>query len=155
MAALVTSAAEYLADRVSGRARILLVNPPVQEKRYHWLRWNQPLELLRLSTWIKERARLAEVQFFDFMLPGSKGDVPRHKVKETWTGPGTPSLWHFGEPFEKFDAFLDDLLKRGWVPDLILVSSLTSYWHVAIEKVLLRICNILGPSHRLRTTLAL
>jgi hypothetical protein len=155
VAALVASAEGYLRDRVSGRARVLLVNPPVQEKRYHWLRWNQPLELLRLSTWIKDRARLAEVRFFDFMLPGAKGEIPRHKVKETWTGPGAPSLWHFGEPFEKFDAFLDDLLKHGWVPDVILVSSLTSYWHVAIEKLLLRICNVLGPVHRPRTTLAL
>jgi hypothetical protein len=155
VATLVASPSEYLRKALGPGARVLLVNPPVQEKRYHWIRWNQPLELLRLSTWLKETVGTADVQFFDFMLPSEQGDVPRHKVKETWTGPGAHSLWHFGQPFEKFDKHLDGLLKRRWVPDLILVSSLTSYWHVAIEKLLLRICNVLGPTHRSRTTVAL
>ncbi|HEV8573603.1 MAG TPA: hypothetical protein VGR43_02740, partial [Dehalococcoidia bacterium] len=155
MATLITAPAEYLRERLTSGAKVLLVNPPVQEKRYHWIRWNQPLELLRLSTWIKETTQSADVRLFDFMLPGEQGEVPRHKVKETWVGPGAPALWHFGQPFERFDRFLDELVKRRWVPDLIVVSSLTSYWHVAIEKLLLRICNVLGPTYRPRTRIAL
>ncbi len=155
MAALVAASADYLKRALSAKARVLLVNPPVQEKRYHWLKWNQPLELLRLSAWIKERIRSADVRLYDFMLPDPKGDVPRHKVKETWAAPGAEALWHFGRPFEAFDAYLDELVKSGWAPQLVVVSSLTSYWHVAIEKLLLRICNVLGPKHRPRATIAL
>jgi hypothetical protein len=155
MAALIPKAAEHLKHALPARAKMLLVNPPVQEKRYHWLRWNQPLELLRLSTWLKGNLQSADVRLFDFMFPEEDGGIPRHKVKETWTGPHAEALWHFGQPFEKFDSYLDELLKRGWAPDAIIVTSLTSYWHGAIEKLLLRMCNVLGPKHRTGTTIAL
>ena len=53
MARLVSDVGGYLGGMLDAKARVLLINPPVQEKRYHWIRWNQPVELLRLSTWIK------------------------------------------------------------------------------------------------------
>jgi hypothetical protein len=155
MAALIRAAADHLKHALPARAKVLLVNPPVQEKRYHWLRWNQPLDLLRLSTWLKGNVPAAEVRLFDFMFPDEEGSIPRHKVKETWTGPHGGALWHFGQPFEEFDRYLDELLKRSWVPDAIIVTSLTSYWHLAIEKLLLRMCNLLGPKYRTGTTIAL
>ncbi len=155
MAARIRTPAEYLKSALPANAKVLLVNPPVQEKRYHWLRWNQPLELLRLSTWLKEHVRAADIRLFDFMFPDKDGAIARHKVKETWAGPQAEALWHFGQPYEDFERYLDELLKRGWVPDLILVTSLTSYWHGAIEKLLLRMCNILGPKHRTGATIAL
>jgi hypothetical protein len=155
MARPISDVAGYLSEMLGPRARVLLVNPPVQEKRYHWIRWNQPLELLRLSTWIKTRTGCRDVDLFDFMAPNGRGEVPRHKVKETWTAPSPESLWHFGQPFEAFEEFLGKRLRRGWVPDVIVVSSLTSYWHASIEKLLVRLCNVLGPAHRPRTTIAL
>src|SRR5262245_56204986 len=155
MVALNATPAEYLKGALPAKAKILLVNPPVQEKRYHWLRWNQPLDLLRISTWLKDAVRPADVRLFDFMFADEAGTFPRHKVKETWGGPGAEALWHFGQPFEKFERYLDEQLKRGWVPDLILITSLTSYWHSAIEKLLLRICNELGPRQRSATKIAL
>jgi hypothetical protein len=155
MPALIPKPAAYLKSALPAKARVLLVNPPVQEKRYHWLKWNQPLELLRLSTWLKEKIGSADIRLFDFMFPDRDGAIPRHKVKETWAGPHAEALWHFGAPFEKFDRYFDDLLKSGWVPDVILVTSLTSYWHGAIEKLLLRMCNVLGPKYRSGTTIAL
>lgn len=155
MATLIPAGAEYLKHALPAKARVLLVNPPVQEKRYHWLRWNQPLDILRLSTWLKANVRSAEVRLFDFMFPEEDGSIPRHKVKETWAGPHGEAIWHFGQPFERFDQYLDELLKRGWVPDVITVTSLTSYWHGAIEKLLLRMCNLLGPKYRTGTTIAL
>ena len=77
------------------------------------------------ARWIKERERSVDVQLFDFMFRSGRGDVPRHKVKETWGGPHAEALWHFGRPFEEFDRYLDELLKRGWVPDVIVVTSLS------------------------------
>src|SRR5438034_7841362 len=111
MAALIPTPAEYLKHALPARAKVLLVNPPVQEKRYHWLRWNQPLDLLRLSTWLTENIRPTEVRLFDFMFPDENGDIFRHKVKETWSGPAPVALWHFGQPFEKFSRYLDELVK--------------------------------------------
>jgi hypothetical protein len=155
MARLVPDVGGFFGGVLGSKARVLLINPPVQEKRYHWIRWNQPLELLRLGTWLKTRTGCRDVCLFDFMVPGDRGEVPRHKVKDTWTAENPESLWHFGRPFEDFEEFLGKRLRRGWVPDIIVVSSLTSYWHVSIEKFLVRLCNVLGPAHRPRTTIAL
>ena len=38
---------------VSPSDGILLVNPPVEETRYAWLRWNQPLDLLKIGGYLK------------------------------------------------------------------------------------------------------
>src|SRR6185369_16207890 len=105
MARLVTNVGEDLRGRLGPESKVLLVNPPVQEKRYHWLRWNQPLDLLRLSSWLKEAVGFADIRLYDFMLADEAGTFPRHKVKETWGGPGADALWHFGRPFEAFDRY--------------------------------------------------
>ena len=43
----------------------------------------------------------------------------------------------------------------GWVADWIIVTSLTSYWHSAIEKLLPKLILRLGRRHRPTTTIAL
>jgi hypothetical protein len=158
MATLVGDPTKYLKRLLTRRTRVLLINPPVEERRYHWLRWNQPLELLRLSSWIREHEKNAEVRLFDFMLPvDDAGTVPKHKVKESWTGaPDDEQLWHFGQPFEVFEtSFRTLLFREGWVPDVIVVSSLTSYWHTSIEKLLNKICMHLGKPLRRRAKICL
>src|SRR5688572_23018724 len=138
MAKRVDDPVRYLKDRVTKKSRVLLINPPVEERRYHWLRWNQPAELLRLSAWLKSVCRGVDVRLFDFMFPDEGGTVPKHKVKETWLGPNPLQLWHFGRSFEDFEAtFSRWTLRDGWLPDVIIISSLTSYWHTSIEKLLI------------------
>src|SRR5687768_15116903 len=108
------------------------------------------MELLRLSSWMKASHPGISVRLFDFMLPDAGGNVPKQKVKETWTGADADDqLWHFGEPFDALERELKSLdAKHGWVPDIIIVSSLTSYWHVSIEKLLIRLCTFLGKKKR-------
>ena len=106
MAKSISNPRSYLKKHLSPLA-VLLVNPPVQERRYHWIRWNQPTDLLRLSAWLKSTHRGIDVRLFDFMLPDDSGHVPKHKVKETWAGAeGNAQLWHFGQPFDVFDRTL-------------------------------------------------
>ena len=125
------------------------MNPPVQERRYHWIRWNQPTDLLRLSAWLKAAHHGIDVRLFDFMLPDRTGHVPKHKVKETWTGSDDDAqLWHFGQPFDVFNRTLARLNDERWTPDVVIVSSLTSYWHVSIEKLLIKLCTQLGRARR-------
>lgn len=147
MAELVADPAAFLSKHLSRKSRVLLVNPPVQERRYHWLRWNQPMELLRLSSWLKSKHPGIEVKLLDFMAPDLAGAVPRHKVKETWTGSSNDQqLWHFGQRYEAVVPYV--AASQKWTPTLILVSSLTSYWHVSVEKLLIHICATLGPTRR-------
>lgn len=157
MAHLIHEPEAYLTTTLGSEARILLVNPPVEEKRYHWLRWNQPLDLLRLSTWLKRQHPGVSVKLFDFMLPDTAGGVHKHKVKETWGGSGNDAqLWHFGRTFEDFETKLKGWVQEArWVPDCVLVSSLTSYWHVSIEKLLIKLCNCVTREARKRMQIVL
>ena len=145
MAVLDHNPEQYFSREVDQKSRVLLINPPVQERRYHWLRWNQPTELLRLSSWLRVKHAGIGVRLFDFMFPDSSGSVSKHKVKETWGGSETDSqLWHFGRRFEEFEEYVSGMLLDDWIPDAIVVSSLTSYWHVSIEKLLIKLCTRLG-----------
>jgi hypothetical protein len=157
MAKLYDDAEKFFTRRLDGGCRVLLVNPPVQERRYHWLRWNQPLELLRLSAWLKKKWPKIDVRLEDFLFPDEDGAVPKHKVKETWTGSSDDDqLWHFGQTFDAFGERLAHMLQREkWVPDLVVVTSLTSYWHVSIEKLLNKICMRLGRPLRRKVKLVL
>jgi hypothetical protein len=156
VARLINNPSAYLKKHLTRRSRVLLVNPPVQERRYHWLRWNQPLDLLRLSSWLKASHRGIEVKLFDFMLPNEAGQVPKHKVKETWTGADDDDqLWHFGASFDAFERAFTSLSQSGWRPDFVIISSLTSYWHVSIEKLLIKLCSRLDRVRRDATTICL
>lgn len=156
MARLIDKPAQYLKRHLDQSCRVLLVNPPVQERRYHWLRWNQPMELLRLSSWLKATHPGISIRLFDFMFPDEGGNVPKQKVKETWTGADhDDQLWHFGQSYEAFDQELRALAGSEWVPDIVLISSLTSYWHVSVEKLLIRLCAYLGPKRRKNTQICL
>src|SRR5580704_1621979 len=155
MADLHSDADAFLGRAVGSGSRVLLINPPVQEKRYHWIRWNQPLELLRLSTWLKQNAKKVDVRLFDFMAPDSEGGVPKHRVKERWQGSGEAIIWHFGRPFDDFESKLLQWRRDGWSPDIIVISSLCSYWHISIEKLLIQLCMKLGPKKRRQTKVCL
>jgi hypothetical protein len=90
------------------------------------------------------------------MRPEGDGNVPKQKGKETWTGAAADDqLWHFGQSYDVCDRELRALAASDWTPDVILISSLTSYWHVSIEKLLIRICTYLGPKRRKKTTICL
>src|SRR5438034_5237316 len=73
--AKVISARALLSKEVEPRDRILLVNPPVEETRYSWIRWNQPLDLLKLATVLRSQVGCS-VELFDCMKPDAEGAVP-------------------------------------------------------------------------------
>src|SRR5277367_3425406 len=77
MAKIITANA-LLSRHVTRSDRILLLNPPVEETRYSWLRWNQPLDLLKLASRLRVRVECS-VELLDCMKPDESG-----KVKEDW-----------------------------------------------------------------------
>jgi len=134
-----TLSAQEVLNRTQGR--VLLVNPPVIDSRYPWVRWNQPLDLLKLGTALKEMHD-CQVRLFDFMLPSQKGRVPRRQSKiEDDLPPGEPIRWHFGQSWEKFDAYLEELVRCNWVPDSVWITTLTSFWWQAVPLVADRVKN--------------
>src|SRR5204863_4591919 len=73
MAKIIT-ANSLLSKHVTRRDRVLLLNPPVEETRYSWIRWNQPLDLLKLGGYLRDEVGCA-VELLDLMKPDPKGDV--------------------------------------------------------------------------------
>ena len=133
-----------LLEQVQSHARILLVNPPVFETRYSWLRWNQPLDLLRIGAYLKS-SKKCDVELFDFMLPNEKGRVQKRgltgqeRYKEVGGGDFayTYPMWRFGKPF---DALNDWLIQRragnGRAdPTQVWITSLCSYWYASIHQL--------------------
>ena len=73
----IQQAFQYIEKSFTAKDRILLINPPVIETRYQWVKWNQPLDLLKLSSYLKTNIG-CEVLLFDFMLPKT-GKVNRSR----------------------------------------------------------------------------
>ena len=123
------------------QGRVLLINPPVIDSRYAWVKWNQPLDLLKLGSALSQ-TRDCDVKLFDFMLPSPKRRVGRRqsKIKDD-LAPGEPIRWHFGQSWDKFDAYLDALASRNWIPDSVWITTLTSFWWQAVPLVANKVKN--------------
>lgn len=121
--------------------RVLLINPPVVDTRYEWIKWNQPLDLLKLSTVLKEDYK-CHVKLFDFMLPNPSGIVPRRQSRIEFDLPyGEPTRWHFGKSWDTFDTYLDELVSEKWLPDSVWITTLTSFWWQTVPLVADRVKN--------------
>ena len=135
---------QTLLNQVQERDWILLVNPPVFETRYSWLRWNQPLDLLKIGAYLKSNKDCG-VELFDFMVPNNEGRVQkkaltgRERYKEVGDGHFAYKypMWRFGRPF---DALKDWLIERRadnerCEPTQVWITSLCSYWYASIHQL--------------------
>jgi len=136
--AQIISAQQILSDTQN---RVFLINPPVIDSRYEWIKWNQPLDLLKLSTMLKT-INGCQVKLFDFMLPNPSGIVPRRQSRLEFDLPSEEQArWHFGQSWEKFDEYLDSLLDIKWIPNSVWITTLTSFWWQAVPLVADRVKN--------------
>src|ERR1700682_2538577 len=92
--------------------RILLINPPVEETRYSWIRWNQPTDLLKIGAFLKAKIH-CEVELLDLMKRDADGKVPeewlRGDRRYRTLGDERYPMRRFGRPYS---AFTEWLLKR-------------------------------------------
>ncbi len=131
---------KLLARQVRRKDRVLLVNPPVEETRYSWVRWNQPLDLLKLGSFLKEQVG-CEVELLDCMKPNRKGEVreewlPRDRRYYTVKADRYP-MRLLGEPGTR----LADLVRqkqsegKGGLPTQVWITSLCSYWYSTVAEM--------------------
>src|SRR2546426_2800000 len=84
----IITANTLVSKHVRRQDRVLLINPPVEETRYSWLRWNQPLDLLKLASYLHSHIE-CKVELLDYMhnltprdmcgrsgFPGTDGTIP-------------------------------------------------------------------------------
>jgi hypothetical protein len=117
--------AEQWLSQVRPGSRVLLVNPYVQDVRYPWVRWNQPVDLLKLATLLQSPRFSCQVELIDCMLPTEAGRVTDRYVEDLATGERYRT---FGVVLDKSQRSLLHELNQVWPPDYVVLSTLTSYW---------------------------
>ncbi|MCH8054577.1 MAG: hypothetical protein IH857_00280 [Deltaproteobacteria bacterium] len=139
MAKILTSHA-LLSRHVTRKDRVLLVNPPVEETRYSWRRWNQPLDLLKLASRLRRQVE-CEVELLDFMQPDRKGRVrnvwlPLDRRHYTVKGTRYP-MYQIGKPYSLFSEWIlsKRTERRSLEPTQVWITSLCSYWYESVAEL--------------------
>ncbi len=139
MAKIIT-ANVLLSKKVTRRDRVLLLNPPVEETRYSWLRWNQPLDLLKIASRLRSHVGCG-IELLDCMKPDKSGKVdenrlPRDRRYYSVKGERYP-MRRFGMSYGDLTKQLTSMQKEGGKrkPTQIWISSLCSYWYESVAEV--------------------
>src|SRR5262245_51616711 len=140
MAKIVT-ANTLLSKHVTRRDRVLLLNPPVEETRYSWVRWNQPLDLLKIASRLRSHVGCG-VELLDCMKPDESGKVaedwlPRDRRYYNVQGERYP-MRRFGTSYGELTRQLTAMQKEeegGKRPTQIWITSLCSYWYESVAEV--------------------
>ncbi len=140
MMAKIITANALLSKQATSRDRVLLLNPPVEETRYSWVRWNQPLDLLKIASHLRSRVECG-VELLDCMKPDENGKVP-----EDWL-PRDRRYYSVKDeryPMRRYGTSYGDLTKQLMAmqreeggkrsPTQIWVSSLCSYWYEGVAE---------------------
>jgi len=134
--AKIISAKTLVEGHVTASDTVLLVNPPVEDTRYSWLRWNQPSDLLKIASFLRSEVG-CDVQLFDYMQPNSKGKVlfqrlPGERQNKHLGGERYP-MRRYGLPYRA----LRGALAEGSVqkPSHVWITSLCSYWFPSVAQV--------------------
>src|SRR5438128_1197111 len=106
-----TLTAQSLVRKLRRKDRVLLINPPVEETRYSWVRWNQPLDLLKIGAYLRSEVG-CRVALLDFLQPDAKGDVPEQWLprdrRYVTIGEHRYPMRHFGRPFTELQTWVDE-----------------------------------------------
>jgi len=133
------TAKTLLNKSVSRSDCILLVNPPVEETRYAWLRWNQPLDLLKIGGYLKQRVE-CDVELLDYMKPDAKGKVAQQRLpgarQERIVGGERYPMRRYGLPYNELTKWTAKRRVAGAkLPTQVWITSLCSYWFQSVAQV--------------------
>jgi hypothetical protein len=139
MAKIIT-ANSLLSKQVTRRDRVLLLNPPVEETRYSWVRWNQPLDLLKIASRLRSQVECG-VELLDCMKPDQSGKVaeewlPRDRRYYSVKGERYP-MRRFGMSYPELTKQLATMQQEGVkrCPTQVWISSLCSCWYESVAEV--------------------
>jgi len=114
--------------------RVLLLNPPVYDTRFHWAKWQQPTLLLRLATHYKRAG--ADVRFVDALFRRPAERLRRERVGTIDLDGIKVNKWRFGISRAALDSRLRELERSGWQPDQVIVECFTTFWWEGAEEAI-------------------
>jgi hypothetical protein len=140
----IITANTLVSKHVRQKDRVLLVNPPVEETRYSWLRWNQPLDLLKIGAFLRSEVGCT-VALLDCLRPNADGTVrekplPRGRNSHDVRGHRYP-MRRFGEPATRIEELFGPG-RRGDPPTQVWITSLCGFWFEAVAET----CRIVQQS---------
>src|SRR5271166_3095718 len=139
MMAKIISADTLIASHLKKQDRVLLINPPVVQTRYSWVRWNQPLDLLKLASYLRTNLG-CEIHLLDYMKPDKKGEVPQEWLPKAsryvLMGDEKYPMRRFGRSHRVLKDWLamSRAKAKGGLPTQVWITSLCSYWFESISE---------------------
>jgi hypothetical protein len=132
-------AEDLLAKRVHSSDHVLLINPPVEETRYSWVRWNQPLDLLKLGQLLTTEVG-CRVSLVDHMRPDPAWKVPFEFLPASRRyyelGGEQYPMRRFGRPYKEIHDWKREQSRGGEPePSQVWITSLCSYWFDAVAQM--------------------
>jgi hypothetical protein len=125
--------------------RVLLIHPPIYDIRIPWSRYVQPIRLMRLSTFFRNQG--AEVRMIDAVAPG-KGTTHRRQLAKVFTLDDHPiNQWRFGISPAAIERWIRSLVRERWIPDLVYVECLTTFWWEGAAEVIKVVKTYLPDTH--------
>lgn len=109
---------------------ILLINPYVYDIRYPWIKWNQPVGLLRIGTLLKKFGH--KPKMLDCLKPDKRGIIKKRKVKEIKKDQYRLNLWNYGMQKHQFQ---NELKKIKEEPKEIWITCMVCYWWKSAHEI--------------------
>jgi hypothetical protein len=134
--AKIISAKTLVTSHLAKQDRVLLINPPVVETRYSWIRWNQPIDLLKLASYLRTNVG-CEVHLLDYMQPDKDGEVPQEWLPKASRYVVVGDEQYPMRRFGRSHKFLKEWLAKkdkNRLPTQVWITSLCSYWFESISE---------------------
>lgn len=89
--------------------------------------------MLRLSTYLRQQG--VEIRAVDALSCKVGERLPRHLVSQIELDGTRVNKWRFGAPLPAIRKRFTDLTRSRWVPDLVVIQGLTTFWWEGVVEV--------------------
>ena len=109
---------------------ILLINPYIHDIRYPWIKWNQPIGLLRISTLLKDYGH--RTKLFDCLRPDKEGIIRKRKIGDIKRDEFKLNIWNYG--IQKYQL-RNSFKKIEEEPKEIWITCMVGYWWKSVHEI--------------------
>lgn len=112
--------------------RVLLINPAVFDTQFHWSDWQQPTNLLRISTYCRQIG--ADVKLIDVLAKAGKERIKRKQIETLSLDGISVNKWRFGLARTELQKRMQELSRGDWSPHKIYVDGFTTIWWQGVQE---------------------
>jgi len=114
--------------------RVLLYNPPIYDTRFPWVRFQQPVALLQLSTLLKHLG--CDVRMLDALYTEPNTTLRRRRMRVLTRDDLPLNWWRFGRLPSELAAQLIAFRREKWQPDEVYIGGFTTFWWEGVAETI-------------------